>query len=98
MTPEVGKPPKPFRTDGCTLSRDFNFRQCCEAHDLHYWRGGTRAQRKEADIAFRDCIRDSGHPYLAEIYYLAVRATASPYVPVPWRWGFGWPWPRGYEW
>ena len=90
-------PPKPFESDGCTLSPDFNFRHCCVEHDRAYWRGGSREQRKAADIAFRDCIRAAGRPVLAEIYFRSVRISATPYAPVPWRWGFGWPWPKAYE-
>ena len=97
MTNEDTTPPKPFKSDGCTLSPAFNFLHCCEVHDRKYWRGGTREQRREADIAFRDCIRAAGRPVLAEIYFRAVRVAASPISPVPWRWGFGWPWPKGYE-
>ena len=69
MTNEDVTPLKPFKADGCTLSPDFNFRHCYEEHDRHSWRGGTREQRIEVDIAFRNCIRDAGHPFLAEIYF-----------------------------
>lgn len=57
MTNEDATPPKPFKTDGCTLSPDFNFKHCCEDHDRTYWRGGAREQRREADIAIHDCVR-----------------------------------------
>ena len=88
------QPPKPFKSDGCTLSADMNFRHCCEAHDKLYWQGGTSVQRKQADLEFCDCIRKSGHPVFAWFYYLGVRAGGTPLLPTPWRWGFGWPWGR----
>ena len=66
MTNENTTPPKPFKSDGCTLSPAFNFRHCCEDHDRKYWCGGTREQRRDADIAFRDCIRAAGHPVLGK--------------------------------
>ena len=97
MTKKEAMPPKPFKSDGCTLAPRLNFKHCCIAHDRAYWMGGTRAQRKETDIAFRNCISAAGHPALAQLYYAAVRAAGSPMLPVPWRWGFGWPWPKGYD-
>ncbi len=88
--------PKPFRSDGCTLAPNFDFRHCCTEHDRAYWRGGSREQRRAADRAFRECIEAAGHPMLAKVYYAAVRIAGTPAFPVPWRWGFGWPWPKKY--
>lgn len=59
--------------DGCTASPDFNFKKCCDAHDIAYNKGGTERDRLAADIALRICIRKHGHRVLAGIYYRAVR-------------------------
>jgi hypothetical protein len=45
----------------------------------------------------RSCIRESGHPVLAALYYSTVRMTGSPRTPTRWRWGFGWPYGMGYS-
>lgn len=57
-------------TDGCTMAPDFNFVQCCVAHDYNY---ADQMDRKEADLRFLSCIISKGHPVLAYIYYFAVR-------------------------
>ncbi|MGE4069577.1 MAG: hypothetical protein AB7E72_00200 [Lysobacterales bacterium] len=84
-------PPRPFRTDGCTLVPDFNFSTCCEAHDRAYWQGGSCAERRQADQDLAQCIRAAGHPGLAPWYGAGVRIGGADIWPVPWRWGFGWP-------
>ena len=49
--------PVPFTTDGCSLFPDralvgrADWCDCCLAHDLAYWRGGTEEQRLTADRA-----------------------------------------------
>ena len=91
------KPPKAFASDGCTLALDLNFRKCCEDHDLAYWCGGTKAQRKEADQVLKTCIKDKNHPKLAHVYYRTVRMLGLPYFPTYWRWGFGWPGQYNYD-
>lgn len=90
-------PPLPNPHDGCSCVPDINekIRACCDAHDVAYWLGGTRAQRKQADQAFRQCARDAGHPVIAAIYYMGVRMGGVPWLPTPYRWGFGWPYEKG---
>ena len=92
-------PQKACRIDGCTLSPDFDFVQCCNEHDLSYWRGGSVQMRKQADEVFRQCIADQGHPFLSVLYYYGVRVGGASFLPTPWRWGFGWQYPnyRGDE-
>lgn len=92
-----GKPPRPFKTDGCSMSPDLNFGCCCVEHDLVYWEGGTAEGRKKADMELRQCIAEKEHPYLANVYYLGVRLGGNPYIPACWRWGFGWPYGHGYD-
>lgn len=60
-----------FKSDGCTLAPDFNFRPCCDDHDYDYSK--QCRTRIEADKALRDCIKKAGHPVKAHIYYIGVR-------------------------
>jgi hypothetical protein len=46
-----------FKSDGCSLFPDGDLEHrdlwcdCCFAHDITYWRGGTQQERKQADEA-----------------------------------------------
>lgn len=84
-------PPTEFVTDGCSVVPDFDFGACCVAHDRAYWQGGSCADRAAADRALAGCIRDSGHPVLADVYGVGVRIGGHALLPFPWRWGYGWP-------
>jgi hypothetical protein len=104
---------KPFATDGCSLWIDGPpdnpnlWRHCCVAHDLAYWTGGTRAQRKQADQVLKQCIKDAQQPLIADPTYAGVRLGGGPYWPSTYRWGYGWDffsgdrfsgsWLRGYQ-
>lgn len=90
-------PPNECRVDGCSMAPDFDFVQCCNNHDVRYWMGGTTSERKAADLEFRECIRNSNHRILANIYYYGVRVGGTHYLPTPWRWGFGWDYLHGYD-
>ncbi len=61
------------RENGCTLTPDFDFVDCCNRHDLCYCQGCTEADRELCDERLRVCIRQTGHPTLAEIYFRGVR-------------------------
>src|SRR5882762_2733440 len=56
-------PLRPFSTDGCSLFPDHSliskadWCQCCVAHDLAYWRGGTADARLKADQELSACVR-----------------------------------------
>lgn len=91
------EPPSACRSDGCSVAPDFDFAGCCIRHDEHYWLGGTKEARLEADRELRGCIAGHGHTALAHLYYLGVRLGGSPLLPTPWRWGFGWPYYRSYD-
>ncbi len=65
-------------------------------HDLAYWQGGTREQRREADRELVRGVGAEGHPVLARSMYPGMRIGGAPWWPTPWRWGFGWSYPRGY--
>lgn len=93
----------PFRTDGCSLFPDGTPDQpelwldCCRAHDLAYWRGGTYGERLEADRELEACVLEAGEPEIAKIMLAGVRVGGSPFLPTSFRWGYGWPYLRGYE-
>ena len=82
-------PPAYYKSDGCTLFSDGNYRECCEAHDRDYYRGGTKAERNAADMRLRQCVRAKGHKYLSTMMYLGVRIGGVAFLPTPYRWGFG---------
>jgi len=94
---------QPFTSDGCsrfpdgTLQRSDLWRSCCEAHDLAYWRGGTREERAAADAELQRCVAATGENEIAGIMLIGVRLGGSPWWPTPYRWGYGWPWLRGYQ-
>lgn len=92
-------PDYPFSTDGCSMSPglDKGVKCCCVEHDFEYWQGGAAEQRKDADLRFKQCMKDSGHTFAASLYYPAVRVFGTPYLPTCWRWGFGWKYGRGYK-
>ncbi|ADJ28841.1 hypothetical protein [Nitrosococcus watsonii] len=87
-------PPNECRVDGCSLAPDFDFGYCCNQHDARYWSGGTTQERKQADLALRQCLAEANHEMLAVLYYYGVRIGGTPYLPTPWRWGFGWNYPQ----
>jgi len=100
----VAEPLAPFTTDGCSLFPDrsvmgkSDWCDCCLAHDLAYWRGGTDRERLKADQALRTCVEHATQdPVLARTMYLGVRAGGGPYGTTPFRWGYGWPYGRGYQ-
>jgi hypothetical protein len=85
----------PFQSDGCTMSPDLNFKDCCIEHDRAYHAGGTRLERAEADRIFARCIVARGHSvFLALLYWMGVRLFGGPWYPpiLFWkkaRWGYG---------
>jgi hypothetical protein len=86
-------PPRAFATDGCSAFADDGWVECCVAHDAVYWCGGTAEERRQADRRLEQCVADLGHPRLARLMYLGVRAGGASWIPLPWRWGFGWDFP-----
>ena len=70
---------------------------CCDRHDAIYWAGGSRMERQQADLDFRQCLLNANYSTIADVYFLGVRVGDTPYLPTPWRWGFGWDYPRGYH-
>ena len=80
---------RPFRSNGCTMSPDFNFRACCVTHDYAYWKGGTKEERYKADDNLRSCINDK-RKNLGTIYFAMTRLVGSSHLPTSFLWGFGW--------
>ena len=58
---------------GHVLRRDVPFLYCCDEHDLAYEEGGGWKDRWLADRRFRECIRESGRPARAWLFWIAVR-------------------------
>lgn len=89
-----GAPPPPhaFTTDGCSAWRDAGWLTCCIQHDVAYWCGAR--VRREADQAFRACVREHSSPTNAALMYAGVRLGGGRFVPFPWRFGYGHDWPH----
>ena len=62
---------KDFLSDGCTLSPDFEFYDCCYDHDVAYH--FQHCSRWAADRRLRQCIRAEGYILLPWIYWVGVR-------------------------
>ena len=88
------KPPYGFNSDGCSYFPDGDWVECCVIHDLAYWKGGTKEERKNADAMLNKCVADKGHPRTAGLMYYGVRLGGVWWLPTPFRWGFGWPYPQ----
>ncbi|MEE9354805.1 MAG: hypothetical protein V3U75_04370 [Methylococcaceae bacterium] len=95
---------KPFTSDGCSLSPDGTILKrdlwlaCCVAHDKAYWQGGTRKEKRTADLKFKQCLTNkTGNPVLSNTMYFAVRLGGSAFFPTWYRWGYGWGYGRGYK-
>ncbi|WP_347329651.1 FAD-binding oxidoreductase [Marinimicrobium locisalis] len=100
---EANDGPVPFTSDGCsafpngTLAQQTLWLECCTAHDLAYWQGGTYRERLAADRELLQCVRRAGEPGVAMMMLVGVRIGGTPYLPTRFRWGYGWPYPRGYR-
>ena len=93
---------QPFTSDGCsrfpngTPWQNELWLDCCTAHDLAYWKGGTYQERLDADRELEACVARVGEPEVALLMLAGVRVGGSPFFPTPFRWGYGWPYPRYY--
>ena len=87
-------PPNAFVSDGCSCWPDSGWVECCIKHDVVYWMGGTRGQRKQADLELKRCVSEKGHPVIAQMMYFGVRIGGVWWLPTPFRWGFGWEYPQ----
>lgn len=97
METSAGVPARVFVTDGCSGIPDGDKVSCCVAHDVPYWCGGSRDQRRHADHCLARCIAERGQHVLGWVLGTGVRLTAHPRVPFGWRWGYGWDYPASYD-
>lgn len=95
---------RPFVTDGCTLSPDGTprnrtlWRECCVAHDLRLWGGGTKAQRVAADEELFSCVEKKAGTTIAKVFLAGVRlGSYSPYKIPAKVWGNAWYERSGYR-
>jgi hypothetical protein len=93
-----------FSSDGCSLFPDGTLGEqtlwcdCCFTHDIAYWQGGNRQQKKQADEALRECIlQKTSSRLLANTMYYGVTLGGSPVFPNWYRWGYGWRYGRGFQ-
>ena len=93
---------QPFQTDGCSAFPDGpsddrqRWQNCCIAHDLAYWAGGSYEDRLAADEALAECVAGTGEPEIGRLMLAGVRIGGSPFFPTSYRWGYGWLYVRGY--
>ncbi len=92
---EKDPPPKPFKSDGCTMWFDtwkgVDLYPACFFHDLKYWCGypGEEAERLIADAELMIDVAKSGVPKMAEIMFAGVRVGGHESLSRSFRWGFG---------
>lgn len=96
----------PFTTDGCSgltfwlwrklLKRPPPWEGHCVEHDRAYHAGGSREQRRHADLELAAAVCRMGYPIMGALMYYGVRVGGVWWLPTPWRWGYGWRWPRRY--
>ena len=79
-----------FKTDGCSLFPDGNYRDCCVAHDIDYYKGGKG--RRASDKRLYRCVKKKKgwqNKFIAPMMFLGVRIGGISFLPTPFRWGFG---------
>ena len=84
--------PEGFVSDGCSKFPDGNYRDCCVAHDVKYFKGGSWKERWRADNDLRKCVaakKGFHHKPLSITMWMGVRAFGVPWLPTKFRWGFG---------
>lgn len=79
-----------FSTDHCSMFFDGTWADCCIAHDIKYWMGGTEEERTNADEELRQCVGEKDLKALGDMMYLGVRLGGSPLWSTSFKWGYGW--------
>lgn len=97
---------RPFTSDGCSGGMSFAWRlvfrkpppweACCFIHDIAYWKGGTKEERRKADERLYYDVVGNGYPIIAYLMWISVRLGGHPAFPFPWRWGYGYRWPTDW--
>lgn len=95
---------RPFESDGCTMSPDGTLRdrtkwkECCVAHDLRLWGGGTKDERIQADLDLRACMNEKAGARIAKIFWLGVKLGSHSPIKLPNKqWGNAWYENSGYR-
>lgn len=86
--------PPDFKSDGCSLFPDCNYRECCVEHDKDYYFGGTSAERRASDKRLYKCVKAKRNRFTASMMWVGVRLGGVSFLPTPFRWGFGNKYPR----
>ncbi len=84
--------PDGFESDGCSRFPDGSYRDCCVAHDVKYYYGGSWRDRWRADNELRKCVANKPgfeHKPLSVLMWLGVRTFGVPWLHTSFRWGFG---------
>ena len=84
--------PADFKSDGCSLFPDGDYRNCCVEHDKAYYFGGSWRERRRADNKLFKCVADTKgfqHKLIAPVMWIGVRVGGVSFLPTPFRWGFG---------
>lgn len=82
---------RPFETDQCTGYIEGDWAHCCVQHDLLLWAGGTLEESHKADLDLRECVRETGNEFHAQLMYLGIRiGRRSPYKLEGKQWGNAW--------
>jgi hypothetical protein len=84
--------PPGFKSDSCTWFPDGNYGDCCVAHDIDYYKGGSLKQRRRSDMRLYRCVKKKNgwrNKIIAPLMYIGVRIGGVSFLPTPFRWGFG---------
>ena len=68
--------PADFKSDGCSLFPDGDYRNCCVEHDKAYYFGGSWRERRRADNKLFKCVAETKgfqHKFIAPVMWLGVR-------------------------
>lgn len=74
---------RPFATDYCTAYAEGTrekpdlWKHCCVEHDLYFWAGGSRDDRKATDLRLKHCVESTGQVRIARLIYAAVSLGGS---------------------
>ncbi len=93
---------QPFRSDACSFwpegtKKDSDlWLSCCVVHDLAYWKGGTRKEKKMADEKLQLCVEEKYGSGTAQVMRWGVETGGRPIFDTDFKWAYGWNYQRGY--
>lgn len=84
-----------FKTDGCTgwfdQTSKYDWKKCCVLHDLYFWAGGIKEDRKLADLRLKACVKKEANSFHATLIYFGVKSGSfSPIKIKSKKWGNAW--------